>query len=67
MPEKQGNYTSKPYYTFTKTKKENLRIEENKIIKPQKEKQRKMKTYKINWKTRFKIAVNKHLNKYLKC
>ena len=59
MLEKQGNHKSETYNRFTKPKR---REQKHKIRGNQTTKGKKEKKHKINWKTRFKMAINIYLS-----
>ena len=61
MHKKQGNHKSKPNITFTKNEKKSTQVENNWRPSNQNKKGR-MENHRINWKTRFKMAINKHLS-----
>ena len=61
--EKKGIHKSKRNNWFTKTKRRGHRHTiKKKIIKPQKGKERKKDKHRVNWKTRFKMAINTYLS-----
>ena len=58
MLKKQGNHKSKPNITFAKTEKKfNHKINGNHPAQ-----KRIKEKHRINWKTRFKIALNTYLS-----
>ena len=58
---KQGNHKSKPNIAFAKNEKKNTQAENNWRPSTQK-KEGRMENHRINWNTRFKMAVNNHLS-----
>ena len=57
---KQGNHKPKPNIAFAKNEKKNTQAENNWRPSNQKKKGR-MENHRINWNTRFKMAVNNRL------
>ena len=59
--EKQGNHKSKPNNTLTKTQKKRTQAQNKRKSSNQKKKRTKEK-HRINWKIRFKMAINTYLS-----
>ena len=58
---KNGNHKPKPNIAFTKNGKINTQTDNNQRPSNQKKKGR-MENDRINWNTRFKMAINNHLS-----
>ena len=61
---KQGNHKSKPNIAFTKTEKKSTQVQNKRKPYNQKKKRRRRRKekHRVNWITRFKMAINKYLS-----